>query len=191
MKEVDIKGKSILELGCLEGLHTLMLHLLGAKMIVAIEGREDNFIKSLMVKNAFHLDRSTVMFGDIEEILFILPASFDICIALGVLYHLENPIETVYRIGELVGTLFIWTHYSVDSYPAGEMVDVRFNNVVYRGKFVSEDTNHYLSGIKKKSFWVFRDDVFRLLRDAGFMNIKLIKEEKYKGKPAMIILARK
>ncbi|MCM8774697.1 MAG: hypothetical protein NC820_08240, partial [Candidatus Omnitrophica bacterium] len=43
-KRINLEGLSILELGCLEGLHSLILHNLGASKIIAIEGREDNFL---------------------------------------------------------------------------------------------------------------------------------------------------
>lgn len=190
-KRLNLKGAHILELGCLEGMHSLILQNLGAKEIIAIEGREENFLKCLIVKNAFKLDNCKFLFGNIDDILGSLSRKFDLCLALGVLYHLDDPISVVYRISELTDKLFVWTHYCSEDYPEGPTSEIRYRGSIYRGRTVGEDLEDYLSGLDGESFWMFEDDLLKLTKDAGFQNIDLIEKEKHAHGPAMTFLAQK
>jgi hypothetical protein len=191
IKRMDIEGKNILELGCLEGLHSLILQMLGAKEIIAIEGRRDNFLKCLIVKNAFKLDRCKFLFGDLNTILSSLTGPFDLCLALGILYHLDNPVKVIYHIAQLAESIFAWTHYATEDYPKGFISEIKYQNHIYHGKYVGEDIEHYLAGLKSKSFWMFEEDIFEALKDAGFTNIDLISKEQHEHGPAMTFLAKK
>lgn len=190
-RRINLEGKSVLELGCLEGLHSLLLQSLGARKIIAIEGRKENFLKCLIVKNAFNLDRCKFLYGDLNKILPLLTGPFDICLSLGVFYHLENPLTVIYRIAELAKNLFVWTHFSTENYPKGHAVEIKYQNGVYRGKYVGEDTKHYLSGLRERSFWFFEDEIFKATKDAGFKSIDLITKEQHEHGPAMLFLAHK
>lgn len=191
IQSIDIKNFRILELGCLEGLHSLILHMLGAQEIIAIEGRKENFLKCLIVKNAFNLNRCKFLFGDINEILPFLSGGFDLCLALGIIYHLENPLSVIFRISQLADALYVWTHYSTLHYPPGDLVEVEYRNKTYKGKYVGENRGHYLSGLHSKSFWIFEDDILKAVLNAGFKDIKFIEKEEHENGPAMTFLARK
>ncbi len=154
-KRINVEGMRILELGCLEGTHSLMLQNLGAKEIVAIEGRKENFLKCLVVKNAFNLDKCKFLYGDVSKILGSFLGNFDLCLALGIFYHLKDPISTIYQIGEITDRLFAWTHFSTNDYPKGNLIKIKYNKKIYQGKHVSEDTEDYLSGLHKDAFWIF------------------------------------
>lgn len=188
---VNLKGVRILELGCLEGAHSLMLQGLGAGEVIAIEGREESFLKCLILKNAFKLDNCQFLHGDITEILPIISGSFDICLALGVLYHLRNPACAIYRIAELADKLFAWTHFATKDYPEGKIAEIEYAGHVYRGKYVGEETDSYLAALEKESFLLLEEDVFNLVSDSGFRNIELIGKENNQHKPAMTFLASK
>ena len=190
-KRIKLENKNILELGCSEGGHSLILHTLGAKKIVAIEGRKENFLKCLIVKNAFNLDTCQFLFGDLNEILSLLSGPFDICLALGILYHLNNPVSIVYRIAELSNSLFIWTHYCTKNFPSGSMAEIKYKDHVYKGKYVRENTQHYLSGLNDNSFWLFEEDILRFICDAGFQDIEVIQKETHEHGPAITLLAQK
>ncbi len=191
LKRLDLKGARVLELGCLEGMHSLMLQQSGAGEITAIEGRLENFLKCLIVKNAFGLNRCKFLFADAEEILSFLPGPFDLCLAIGVLYHLSDPVSAVYRISRISRNLFAWTHCVTEDFPDGRLVNVKYNGCVYRGKYVKENTLDCLSGLKRVSFWLFEDDLFRLMKDAGFNKIDLIAKEKHPHGLAVTFLAKK
>lgn len=190
-ERMDLNGVTVMELSPLEGYHALVLHNLGVKKIVSIEGRKENFLKCLVVKNAFNLERCKFLYGDLNEILSVLSGHFDLCLALGVLYHLENPIPIIYRLAELTESMFVWTHYATAKLPKGRLAEVKYEKGFCRGKYVREDIGHYLSGLQKKSFWVYEEDLLRIVKDAGFKNIDLITKEEHKNGPAMLFLAKK
>jgi len=190
-KRIDIKGKRILELGCLEEVHSFMLQILGVGEVIAIEGRRENFLKSLIVKNTFNLDKCKFLFGDLNTILPILSDPFDLCLALGILYHLKNSVAIIYRIAELADSIFVWTHYATNDYPEGSASEVIHKHHTYCGKYIREDNKHYLSGLQKNSFWIFEEDFLRVVKDTGFKNIDLIQKEKHGHGLAMTFLARK
>lgn len=190
-KRINLEGKTVLELGCLEGVHSLMLQNLGVKKVVGIEGRKENFLKCLIVKNAFNLNRCKFLFGDLNKILSVLSGPFDICLALGVLYHLEDPLSAIYRIAELTNRLFVWSHYSTKDEPKGPLIEVEYQGNICHGKYVGEDIKHYLSGLNKKSFWIFEDDFLKVVEKTGFKYIDLIQKEKHEHGPAMTFLAQK
>lgn len=190
-ERVELLDARILELGCLEGCHSMMLHELGAKEIIAIEGRKDSFLKCLIVKNAFRLTNCKFLLGDINQILYSLPTHFDLCLALGILYHLNNPISIMHRIGEISDKLFAWTHFATKDYPEGPLREIKHNNYTYRGKYIREDVDNNLSALDKKSFWIFEDDLLAAILDSGFKNIEIIKKENHENGPAITFLAQK
>jgi len=189
-KRINLEGKSILELGSLEGAHSLILHSLGIKKIIGIEGRSESFLKCLIVKNAFNLNKCKFLFGDVSKVLPVLTGYFDVCLALGVLYHLEDPISLIYRIAELTDNLFAWTHYSTDDYPEGHLIELKYKGGICRGKYVRENSKDSFSGLGENSFWIFEDDLFKVLNDAGFKNIDLIHKGEYEHGPGMLFLAK-
>ncbi|MDD5255894.1 MAG: class I SAM-dependent methyltransferase [Candidatus Omnitrophica bacterium] len=190
-RRLDLKGLRILELGSMEGVHSYMLESLGAREVLAVEGRKDNFLKSLVVKNAFGLDTCRFLLGDFKDVLGALEGEFDLCLALGVLYHLENPAETLYRIGELARSLFVWSHYATQEYPVTPEGEVSHTSRVYKGKFVLEDTEHYTSGLSPRSFWLFEDQLLALINDAGFRHIDVVSKERHEHGPAITLFARR
>lgn len=191
-KRLNLEGMRILDLGCLEGASTLVLKKAGAKEIIAIEGRIDNFLKCLIVKNAFELENCKFLFGDINKILSFLSETFDLCLAIGILYHFENPISLIYRISQLANNLFVWTHYSTKDYPSEVREEkIEYQGCIYRGKYVREDTEYPLAGLQNRSFWITEEDIFKVIKDAGFKNIGLISKEQHEHGPAITFLAQK
>ncbi|MBL7196846.1 MAG: class I SAM-dependent methyltransferase [Candidatus Omnitrophica bacterium] len=189
--KVSLNGKSVLELGCLEGVHSSMLQAWGAKKVVAIEGKRENFLKSLIVKNAYKLDKCEFLYGDVNTVLDSLSAHFDLCLALGILYHVSNPVSLIFRIGEHADSLFVWTHYADEKCPKGPIEKITQNGLAFSGKYMHEDTTNILGSLEERVFWLFEDDLFRLVRKAGFNNIELIEKEDHEHGPAMTFLAKK
>ncbi|MFA4853732.1 MAG: radical SAM protein [Candidatus Omnitrophota bacterium] len=190
-KRINLKGLTILDMGCLEGMHSSLLQGNGAKKVISIEGRKENFLKALIVKNAFKLDKCEFLFGDANEVLSSFSGHFDLCLASGVLYHLNNPVALLYRIGQLCNSLFVWSHYANDSYPIAPAEGTRWNNRIYRGKYFDENINDIVCGLEKRVFWLFEEDLLAAIRDAGFNSIEIIGKEKHEHGPAITLWATK
>jgi hypothetical protein len=104
-----VGGRSVLELGPLEGGHTYQLLRAGAS-VTAIEAQTRAYLKCLIAKELLGMTDARFLLGDFMEYLRDAPEHVDICIASGVLYHMRNPVETIARIGDAADHLYLWTH---------------------------------------------------------------------------------
>lgn len=102
-------GKSVLELGPLEGFHTCALDRMGAAEITAIEGNPRNFLKCLIVQNHYQLKTSRFLLGDFTKYLQRTERRFDFILAAGVLYHLVQPIWFLQQATEKTDAIGICT----------------------------------------------------------------------------------
>ncbi len=105
------EGKTVLELGPLEGAHSYMLQHGGAQRVVAIEANSRAYLKCLCVKEIFGLDRVHYRLGDFMAYLADTPERFDMAVASGVLYHMANPLRLLDLLCERVDHIALWTHY--------------------------------------------------------------------------------
>ena len=109
------RGKSVLELGPLEGCHSAMLEAAKAASILAIEANSDAYLRCLLVKELLGLQKPKFLLGDFREYLRTAPGVFDVGLACGVLYHMKNPVELIELMSQRVGSLFVWTHFYDES----------------------------------------------------------------------------
>jgi len=107
-----VDGKRILELGPLEGGHTYMLEAEhNAKQIISIEANERAYLKCLVAKEILGTTSSRFLLGDFNEYMATSNEFFDVVVACGVLYHMQNPAEHIKRLCSSADTVFVWTHY--------------------------------------------------------------------------------
>jgi hypothetical protein len=106
-----IQGRSVVELGPLEGGHTYMLDRAGAGSILAIESNTRAFLKCLIVKELCRLERSRFVLGDFVEHLAADPTVYDLGIASGVVYHMRNPARLIELLSQRCREVLVWTHY--------------------------------------------------------------------------------
>jgi len=167
----NLKGKRVLEFGPFEGGHTVMLHNLGAKEILSIEGRVENYVKCCVMKNIFKLTNSNFILVDLEHEDLEKYGKFDCCVCLGVLYHLINPYEFLKKISKITDVLFLWTHFSDQEYPKSKTDEISSNdekNLVYKGKYFVEVVKDDQAGLENRSFWFFKEDLLKAIKDVGF-----------------------
>ena len=105
------KGRTVLELGPLEGGHSYMLQHLGAPSVVAVEANTRAFMRCLCIKEIFGLDRVHLKLGDFLAYLGEDSERFGIVAACGALYHMLDPIRLLDLIAEKTDRLLLWTHY--------------------------------------------------------------------------------
>lgn len=103
---VDFKDKSVLDIGCRDGLHSFEAEKRGAKSILGI----DTCLSIGAVEFLIPYFKSKVKMQ--EKSLYDIEGSFDIVIFAGVLYHLRYPFLAIKKISELLvegGTLILET----------------------------------------------------------------------------------
>lgn len=125
-----VAGRSVLELGPLEGGHTYHLLREGAS-VTAIEAQTRAYLKCLIAKELLGMTGAAFLLGDFMEYLRNEPEHVDICFASGVLYHMRNPVETIALMADVADHLFLWTHvYDEQIIHASELLTPRFKTSV-------------------------------------------------------------
>jgi len=145
-----LAGKRLLELGPLEGAHTVQLVEEGAS-VVAIEGRESNYRRCLFIKELFALDSAEFILGDLRQVDLDSLGRFDAIFNVGVLYHLDEPWKLLTRLGRVSDRMFLSTHCA----PPGKAdAVIEVDRQQLRGMWWREGTvKDPLSGLQKRSFW--------------------------------------
>jgi 2-polyprenyl-3-methyl-5-hydroxy-6-metoxy-1,4-benzoquinol methylase len=186
----DISQFKILELGPLEGGHSFMLNS-KAKKIVAIEANRNAFLKCLIVKNLLSLDKVEFLYGDFMQLNE--KESYDLIVAVGVLYHMENPVQLLESLSRISDRIFFWTHYfepDLSKWNSGlrESMDLKWNtseSEVISGGILSNirvvrykynealGWNGFCGGPGLSANWIYREDFLHALSSLGYKEIEI------------------
>lgn len=170
-----LEGRSVLELGTLEGGHTSMLAKAGAEVrSVEINPRSHERAKLFQRRIGYHAE---LILGDFRDFLAEDDRRWDLIVAVGVLYHMENPVGLLRQIADHTDKLFLWTHYAT-----GEGAEVREHDVA---------NPRYLGG-GPWSIWLPRAQIFDALTNLGFQSQEVCFDDpEYPNGPAFAVLATK
>ena len=207
------EGMRALELGPLEGGHSFMLDRGGAASVDAIEANTRAYLKCLVVKELVGMDRVRFHLGDFmpyvcdpDELTASwlgVETGFDLAVASGVLYHMQEPVELLAGLSGLADRLFIWTHY-FDQERIDQLVenDRKFGSVesrTHEGFEYSSAVQYYgptlatagfCGGPEHQSRWLTRDSLLGVLRHVGYEDVRIgFDEPNHQNGPAMAICA--
>ncbi|MEM9566035.1 MAG: class I SAM-dependent methyltransferase, partial [Actinomycetota bacterium] len=177
-----VDGQRILELGPLEGGHTWALEVThGADEIVAIEANQRAYLRCLVAKEILRTARSRFLLGDFNRYLAESGERFDLVVACGVLYHMEDPARHIALCCSAADTVFVWTHYYDERIRANPNLDRKFGPPV---EVVTDGVRHtlhrqdYLDALGWGGFcgagrpsanWLDLDDITALFEHNGFV----------------------
>jgi hypothetical protein len=181
-------GKRILELGPLEGGHSYMMSKMGAEHVTAVEGNSRLYLKCLIAKELYNLERCTFLLGDFVQYMQRSEQKFDFCLASGVLYHMANPPELLSLIAKACDQAFFWTQY-FDRDVIRERMPlykrVRFKSpekATYNGFTYTRNERRYGLGLRNLQFiggtasyscWLTLDDMIAGLKYFGFKKVEI------------------
>jgi hypothetical protein len=177
LDRIDFADKTVIEFGPLEGGNTILLEKLGAKRILAVEGQLENFIKCCVIKVLFGLDRSTFVLDNVKSVTRDKYGTYDVAFVAGVLYHLDEPHLVLRELGNVADRLVLSTHYADDESPSrnAEIKEIRHDGTRYRGRLFGEGLGP-CAGLQSDSFWPYKDDLLKMVQDAGYTDIEVVRD---------------
>jgi hypothetical protein len=170
-----VTGMRVVDLGPLEGGLSYMAQQAGAACVVGVEANRIAFLKCLVTKELFALDRCSFLCGDVNEYLATEVEPFDVCIACGILYHMTDPMRLLDLISQRASRLILWTHIYSDEALRNTQLAGRLGSEVkkiYEGFDYRVYPHTYAldwrlptfsGGVARHSNWMHRDDLFRAL----------------------------
>ena len=144
---------------------------------MSIEANSANFLKCLIVKNYYNLNKTHFMLGDLSCYLREATKKYDLVLASGILYHLFDPYEALENIiskTDRIGICTTYFHPEIQNFQfTGNTREVNFPGL--EPLHLHERFNPRVIPGKKHGVqhaaWMFEiDDLFRYLEYRGFEN---------------------
>ncbi len=175
---------TILELGALEGGHTIRLAAPPfVRRVVALEGREESVARARLVVDLLGYDHVEVRAADLEQADLRGEGRFDAVYCVGLLYHLTRPWSLLEQIAAVTDLVWIDTHYSASG-------PIRLRG--YRGRMYRElGRADAQSGLRPGSFWPTRPALHRMLEDVGLHVDTALDDPDCEGGPRIRLLCRR
>jgi uncharacterized protein DUF1698 len=185
-----VVGRTVLELGPLEGGHSYLLERAGARSVLAIEANVHAYLKCLVVKEILGLERCRFLFGDFVRYLESGARRFDVCVASGVLYHMADPVALLGLLARATDRLCLWTHYYDPAVierqanlrdvfvASASRVTEGFAHTVFRLNYGGAlGVRGFCGGNAAYSHWMTRQDILDCLAHFGFRDVRVGVED--------------
>ncbi|MDL2236379.1 class I SAM-dependent methyltransferase [Christensenellaceae bacterium OttesenSCG-928-K19] len=204
------EGKTVLELGFLEGGHSYMMSQMGAASVTAIDANTRAYLRALVAKEIMGMPNVHFYCGDFNKYLAKRDKKFDILLCSGILYHMVNPVQLIADMAACADNLFIWTHYydhemiyskqassfrnklhfstkeyecSADGYTA---------KVFRRSYLISLGWAGFCGGPNRYSYWLPKEELIGCLKHFGFRKLTFgFEEPGHKSGPSLAVVAQK
>ena len=178
--------RRILEVGCLEGAHTVVLSRgFPYTDIVALDGRAANLERARFLTSLYGCRRVDFGVADLENADLTAYGKFDVCVCVGLLYHLWEPWKFLRRVGAQAEGLWLWTVICDEA--SAEVV-----RDGYRGRIYAEGPlSDALSALRAQSFFPTLGSLTQMLRDAGFNDVHAMNFETTPNGPSVSLVCKK
>jgi 2-polyprenyl-3-methyl-5-hydroxy-6-metoxy-1,4-benzoquinol methylase len=188
-KKYHLKNKSILELGCFEGVHTLGLMNFSLD-VTAVDARVDHVFKTIVrcslynkFPKVFRLNLE--LYSDYKIL-----TEYDLVHHVGVLYHLSDPVSHLNFIGQKIKYGMMLDTHIADSMEALESYEVNGVNYEYQ-KYTEYGENDNFSGMMPFSKWLSLDSLELALKNSGFNTIEIVENRLERNGTRVLIFADK
>lgn len=182
----ELTGLRAADLGCLEGGFSLALAGRGMKLL-SVEARRKNLEKVRLLKEHFEASDMELLCDDVKEFTRERFGEFDVVLALGILYHLDEPVGWLRQIAQAThGVLVVDSHYAPPDESSLAQIDPRLaqlsplerievGGAVYEGRWFFEydekadrEAQLWASYSNRSSFWLTKESLLQALMRAGF-----------------------
>ena len=178
-------ARRILELGSLEGGHTIRLaQRPGVEQVLGIEGRAANLARAQVVQEILQVANIDFVEANLAMIELAQFGRFDAIYCSGLLYHLPEPWRLIAQLRSIADGIFIWIHCLTEA-------AAKYLTDSYRGRRRKEGgSEDVLSGLSHDSFWPTLGSLCNMLTTAEFARINLLQNNlNHPNGPAVIITA--
>ncbi len=177
----SLTGRTVVDLGCLEGGFTLAFAGRGAARAVGIEARSISIERCRLAATLLGADTAEFVEADIKDEL-ARRDPFDVVFAAGILYHVADPAALLRTMREACGHVaLIDTHVAHEtdhSHGCSEVITAESGGRTYRGRRfpeyapdVSDDDKADLlwaAWSDADSFWPLESELVEMILAAGF-----------------------
>ncbi len=167
--EVFPQAQTILELGSLEGGHSLALaRHPGVQRVVALEAREPNLARARFIQSVYGDQIVEFVQANLEDCDLGQWGRFDAIFCSGLLYHLPEPWTLLAQFPAVSANLYMSTHYAFDN-------EASVTRNGYQGKLYQEfGVADPLSGMSDQSFWPTLAELERMIKDCGYTQVDVL-----------------
>ena len=171
-----LKDKHVLEIGCFEGIHTLGLNLLGAR-VTGVDSRTENILKSIARLWAYGFPHETILWNIEEAPPATLPAAWDVLHHIGVLYHVTNPVEHLLEVlPKTRRAVLLDTHVSENLETATDSYVVAGKSYNYFRQPEPVGGHSPFAGMKDHAKYLVVEELMDILRTQGFSDTRLVED---------------
>jgi SAM-dependent methyltransferase len=181
----SLAGKRVVDLGCLEGGFSLAMAQLGAT-VLGVDARESNLDKATLLRDHFAMSNLDFVQADVKEFTRERFGTFDVILALGILYHLESPVRWLRQIAEATrSALIVDTHLAPHDanglaaiapnlLPLGGLETRIDGGIEVTGRWFAEPrasrraAEPWAAFSNDRSFWLTKESLVRAINAVGF-----------------------
>jgi len=185
---LPLSGRRTLEVGCFEGVHTIALCQFGAR-VTAVDGRIEHVVKT-QTRCALYGCYPEVYCFDLELGGLARLPEFDVLLHIGVLYHLTDPVSHLQKLlPRIREAVFLDTHVAR---PEEIMHRYEVGGITYPVRlYIEGGRKEPFSGLREHAKWLLREDVLKILRQAGFTDIQEVALEEQRNGLRIRLFARR
>lgn len=170
-----------LDVGCHEGYYAVAMARKGMREVQGVDVRESNLEKARLVADIFGLRNLNYEQKDCEDLRVDQTGPYELCLFLGLLYHLENPMRCLRNVARLTGELCIIETQVVDEVEGYAEWGGREWTRPYRGVLaLIDETGEFNNDIRETGASPMatcpsRNALHFMLRQAGFRRTEIVQ----------------
>lgn len=170
-----LQDRHVVEMGCFEGVHTLGLLLLGAR-VTAVDGRMENVLKTMARVWAYGRSCEVRLWNFERQMPGSMPLRWDVLHHIGVLYHLSNPIEHLNEVLPRTDSAVLLDTHIADDGEADQSYDVGGYSYAFRRKGEPHAASAPFAGLRDHAKYLLLTDLVDLLRRHGFVDTRVVSD---------------
>ncbi|PTX98901.1 hypothetical protein [Opitutus sp. ER46] len=199
----SLRDLNVLELGPLEAGHTTMLERLGVGHIDAIEANGIAYLKCLVVKELFGLQKTRFQLGNVIPFLKQCQTRYDLGLCLAFLNHLTDPVSLLRQLSAHCDSIYVWNvtynerlfQLHPEFKPAfgeGKLIESDGLRYTYYPHYYGDvkDFSAFWGGVAPSCCWMTIDDYLQVLGKLGYSKIQHQIDDNYFGDALRVFASR-